>query len=205
MPGKTPWLRTRRNEPYHKQSKVDGFASRAAYKLQQIDDKHRLLPSKGTVLDLCCAPGSWAEYITRAHKVVKVVGVDLQHVREFPNFTFVKHDILAPDLFDAIEQVMARPPPFFDAVLSDCAPKFSGARDVDLFRQHELAVRAVECCEKFLVTGGSCVIKYFQGLPDEERELLGSLRASFTTVRRAKPDSSQQQSPEFYFVGTGKK
>nr|MDO8117483.1 RlmE family RNA methyltransferase [Candidatus Sigynarchaeota archaeon] len=201
------WVTSRRSEHYYKKAKDEGFASRAAYKLMQINSKFYVLPRQGCILDLGSAPGSWIEYILEKSPNTSIIGVDLQNVRPpSSRVLFLKKDILDSDFIDAVRDAMARiPTSSIATVLSDAAPKFSGVKSIDLFRQYELASRAVDCCKELLAPGGSCVIKSFQGLPEETRSLDTMLKELFEFVGKTKPDSSQSASAEFYFIGKRRK
>ncbi|HME53360.1 MAG TPA: RlmE family RNA methyltransferase [Candidatus Lokiarchaeia archaeon] len=200
------WVHERRHEMYYRKAKADGFSSRAAYKIQQIDEKHDIFAKAGWVLDLCSAPGSWTEYVHGTFPKTKIIGADLLRVKPVSErVVFLKKDILDTDFFDAVCKAANKQPPFLAVVLSDCAQKFTGARSIDLFRQHELSMRAVDCCKQLLLPGGNCVIKSFQGLPEESKELDLAMRETFEQVFKSKPKSSQQVSSEFYYIGKGKK
>ena len=205
MPNKR-WVHERRHELYYKKAKADGFSSRAAYKLIQIEEKYGIFTIDGWVLDLCSAPGSWTEYIHGKEPASHIIGADLQYVRPLSDrVVFLKKDILDADFFDAVCHAAGLKPPFLSVVLSDCAPKFTGAKSVDLFRQYELSIRAIECCTRLLKAGGNSVIKSFQGLPEESKEVENAMRDTFDQVFRTKPISSQRGSPEFYYIGKSRK
>jgi 23S rRNA (uridine2552-2'-O)-methyltransferase len=208
MTKKKPWISARRHEVYYRQAKTDGYSSRAAYKLQQIDAKYHVFGDKkgGWVLDLCSAPGSWTQYVHDQHDVDGIIGVDLQTVRPISErVSFLRKDIMDADFFDAVCKAAGKIAPFVAVVLSDCAQKFTGARSVDLFRQHELSMRVVDICKQLLLPGGNSVVKSFQGLPEETKELEDALKDLFETMDKTKPDSSQKGSPEFYFICMKKK
>ncbi|MHA1683128.1 MAG: SAM-dependent methyltransferase [Promethearchaeota archaeon] len=200
------WISERKRDEYYKKAKVNHFSSRAAYKIIEMNKKHAILPKDGWVLDLCCAPGSWMEGASKFYPKLRIIGIDLQKVMPKNNrLHFIKKNIFDDDIVDEIKKIIQSEPPFIKAVLSDCAPKFTGARSTDLFRQYELSMRALDLAESLLVPGGSCVIKSFQGLVEETRELEGRLKSMFGEVKRTKPLASRGRSPEFYYIGKGKK
>ena len=206
MPTNKRWINERRHEVYYRQAKTDGYSSRAAYKIKQIDEKYGVLGEGGWILDLCSAPGSWTQYLHDKKGVEGIIGVDLQTVRPISErVSFLRKDILDADFFDAVCKAAGKTAPFASVILSDCAQKFTGARSVDLFCQHELSMRVVDICKHLLLPGGNCVVKSFQGLPEESKELEGALVELFEDVSKTKPDSSQKGSPEFYFICKGKK
>jgi 23S rRNA (uridine2552-2'-O)-methyltransferase len=188
---------------YYRQAKEDGYSSRAAYKIKQIDEKYEIFSDMkgGWVLDLCSAPGSWTQYVHDKQAVDGIIGVDLQTVRPISEkVSFLRKDITDADFFDVVCKAVGKTAPFISVVLSDCAQKFTGAKSVDLFRQHELSLRVVDICKHLLLPGGNGIIKSFQGLPEESKELEDALRALFGKLFKTKPDSSQKGSPEFYFI-----
>ncbi len=208
MPSNKKWINDRRHEIYYRQAKADGYSSRAAYKIKQIDEKYDVFGDKkgGWVLDLCSAPGSWTQYVNDQHDADGIIGVDLQTVRPISErVSFLRKDIMDTDFFDAVCKVAGKAAPFVSIVLSDCAQKFTGARSVDLFRQHELSMRVVDICKHLLLPGGNSIVKSFQGLPEESKELEDALKDLFETTLKTKPDSSQKGSPEFYFICKKKK
>lgn len=201
-------MNKRRKDRYYRRAKSEGYSSRASYKLLQIDKNHKLFTNKDTVLDLCCAPGSWSEYLLRKYRNINIIGVDIQHVNlKNQNARFLRKNLMDDDFMDFFKEKVGKEKPFLSVVVSDCAPKFgsSATRNVDLFRQHELSMRALECCKEFLLSGGNCVIKSFQGLPQESSILKKALKELFQDVFKTKPDSSRKTSPEFYYIGKRKK
>ncbi|MBN2152834.1 MAG: RlmE family RNA methyltransferase [Candidatus Lokiarchaeota archaeon] len=209
MPSNKRWIHERRHEAYYKRAKKDGYLSRAAYKIKQIDEKYGIFDANevGWVLDLCSAPGSWTQYVHDKNPTIEgIIGVDLQNVRSISDrVSFMRKDIMDEDFIEMVCKATGKTAPFFSVVLSDCAQKFTGARSVDLFRQHELSLRVVDVCKHLLLPGGNCILKSFQGLPEESRELEGALKGLFGSVFKTKPDSSQKGSPEFYFICKDKK
>jgi 23S rRNA (uridine2552-2'-O)-methyltransferase len=207
MPSGKKWIRERHHEAYYQKAKAEGFSSRAAYKIIQIDQKFNVFKENGWVLDLCSAPGSWTQYVhDKFTSIDGIIGVDLQRVRPISErVQFLRKNILDPDFFDVVCQATRKTAPFVSVLLSDCAQKFTGARSVDLFRQHDLSMRVVEICKVLLLPGGNCIIKSFQGLPEETKELELAMESIFDRVLNTKPDSSQKGSPEYYYVGKGKK
>ena len=206
MPKNKRWINRRRKEHYYKKAKKDGYSSRAAYKIQQIDAKYNLIKNGDLILDLCCAPGSWGESICRKYPKSVIVGIDLQKVNNVSeNMIFIRGNILDDEIIDEILGNLSNKNSKFNVLLSDCAPKFTGARSVDLYKQYELTKRALEISELLLHEGGNCVIKLFQGLPQELREIEGQMEKLFSYTSKVKPDSSRDRSPEFYMVGKKKK
>ncbi len=188
-------------DPYRLKAKTQGFVSRAVFKLQAIDAKHRLFKAGQRVLDLGCSPGSWLQYIgAQIGPEGMVVGVDLQplEIEATPPLYFLFGDISSLD-FDALRSIS----PDFDAVVSDLAPKTTGIREVDQERSVELARQALACAQKLLKPGGHFLVKVFAG--PETESLVSHLRQIFIQVHRIKPAGSRPASPEMYLLGLQKR
>ena len=187
--------RRHRHDAFHQKAKKEGFAARAVYKLQEIDDKHRLFKPGQTVLDLGCRPGSWLQYARRkiGDKPL-VVGIDRQDI----DITIPNSEIVIGDVFAVTPAELAFGLPGFDVILSDMAPDTSGIRPLDQARSEALFERALDLCDALLLPGGNFVGKLFQG-PDFQR-IIKSCRAAFTKVATAKPESSRKDSIEQYVV-----
>jgi 23S rRNA (uridine2552-2'-O)-methyltransferase len=173
------------------------------FKLQEMQERFRLIRPGARVLDLGAAPGSWSQYCLRvlAGRGL-VVGVDLNEPSfqrtAAAEYRFLRGDLFAPGL----EARLAEWGPY-DLVLSDAAPHTSGSHLVDAQASLELAGRALELALRLLKGGGSTAIKVFQG--GQEAELLESLRAGFARARAFKPEASRSESREVYLLGLGRK
>jgi 23S rRNA (uridine2552-2'-O)-methyltransferase len=192
--------RKNRHDPYHQRAKKEGFAARAIYKLEEIDEKHPLFRPGGSVLDLGCRPGSWLQYA--AKKVGPkgaLVGID----RTALDVVIPGARILVGDVFTVTPAELAGDLHSFDTVLSDMAPDTSGIRSMDQARSEALFERALELAETLLVPGGAFVGKLFQG-PDFHK-LLVRCRSGFTKVVSVKPKGSRTESIEQYIVALGRK
>ncbi|MHA1371225.1 MAG: SAM-dependent methyltransferase [Promethearchaeota archaeon] len=208
MPKSKKWIVSRKRETFYKKAKSEGYSSRAAYKLMHLDNKYHVIKDGTEILDLCCAPGSWTEYVVRTYPNSRVIGVDLygtSRLNRFENALFIRKNIFDDDLLDILQEKIGKKPPWLSSVLSDCAPKFSGAKECDLFKQYELCLRVLEITEKTLLPGGSLVLKSFQGLPNESRHLQDKINKLFRFVYKSKPKSSIDKSAEFYYVGLKRK
>lgn len=192
-------MTARRDRPdyYSRRARQEQFASRAVYKLADIDRKYRLFQPGQRVLDLGCAPGSWLQYLTTrlgAHGLV--LGVDQQPLPITPvqPVVFLQADIitLTPDEVRSYA-------PVFDAVLSDLAPATSGIKDVDHQRSLTLARRAWEFARVLLARGGHFLVKVFAG-PDFQT-FVGELKPYFQDVVIIKPVASRKESREIYVLG----
>lgn len=196
------WLERQLNDPYVAQAKRDGFRSRAAYKLQEIDDKHRFLKRGQVVVDLGAAPGGWSQIAAKRVGALegkgKVIAIDLLEMPELPGVTFAQMDFLddkAPDKLRAMIGGGA------DVVMSDMAANTTGHRKTDQLRIIGLVENAAAFACEILNPGGTFLAKVFQGGADAD--LLAQLKRDFTTVKHVKPAASRQDSSERYVMALG--
>lgn len=191
-------MRYNKKDFYHQKAKKEGFLARSAYKLQEIQEKFRVLKSSAKVLDLGCAPGAWAQVaLPLVGRSGFVVGVDLEAVTlEHPKFRFLQRDAFALGSADLPEAP-------FDVVLSDMAPKTSGVRIRDHALSVELCLRALDVARKLLRPGGTLVVKLFEG--EDLKMLTSEFEKSFAAVKMFRPQSTRQASFEVYIIGTGKR
>ena len=186
---------------YYKKAKHEGYRSRAAYKLLELQQRYRLLRPGDKVVDLGAAPGGWLQV---AAKVVgqkgKVIGIDLQEMRPFSDgqIVSVHGDISAGEIQSKIAELLGG---MADTVISDMAPKLSGIRDADIARAVELNRLALAVAVRLLRPGGSLLIKSF--MSNELHQLTAELKRQFSDVQRTKPEATRQGSSEFYFVAKG--
>lgn len=186
-----------RRDHYRRLAKDQGYRSRAAYKLKQLNDSYRILKKGYRVVDIGCAPGGWVQVAT--HEVGhsgKVVGIDLKPVDSVQGSTILQGSIDDPVAVNKIIEAMGGLRA--DAVLSDLAPNVSGMWDVDHARQIDLTRNALALAKQVLREGGSAIFKVFEG--EFLRELKGEVAASFEKVLVSKPTASRQQSSELYLV-----
>jgi 23S rRNA (uridine2552-2'-O)-methyltransferase len=196
------WLERQLNDPYVAQARREGYRSRAAYKLIEIDDKYHFLKPGLTVVDLGAAPGGWsqiaAKRIGAASGKGKVIAIDLLEMPEIPGVSFAQLDFLADDApAKLLEMIGGRA----DAVLSDMAPNTTGHRKTDQLRILGLVEGAAAFAAEVLNPGGTFVAKVFQSGADAE--LVTQLKRDFASVRHVKPASSRQDSSERYVLATG--
>jgi len=196
------WLERQLNDPYVAQARRDGWRSRAAYKLIEMDDKYRLLKPGQTVLDLGAAPGGWSQVAARRVGSVagkgRVFAIDLLEMPEIPGVQFMQLDFMhdsAPDTLRAMIGGGA------DVVLSDMAANTTGHRKTDQLRIVGLVEMAAAFAVEVLKPGGTFVAKVFQSGADAE--LLAQVKRDFAAVRHVKPAASRQDSSERYLVATG--
>lgn len=193
------WLERHLNDPYVHRSKAEGFRSRAAFKLVEIDDRHRLLKPGQRVVDLGAAPGGWlqvaAARVRSPEAAPTVVGIDYLPVDPVPGATFLQKDFLDDDAPARLIEALGGPP---DVVLSDMAAPTTGHHRTDHIRTMHLAEVAADFAVSVLRPGGHFLAKTFQG--GTEGALLDMLKRSFRTVHHVKPPASRAESVELYLL-----
>ena len=195
------WLERQLNDPYVAQARREGYRSRAAYKLIEIDDKYNLLKSGMTVVDLGAAPGGWSQVAAKrvgAPRKGKVIAIDLLEMGEIAGVDFAQLDFLASD---APDRLIAMIGGRADVVLSDMAANTTGHRKTDQLRIVGLVEAAALFASEVLKPGGTFLAKVFQSGADAG--LLLQLKLDFTGVRHVKPTASRQDSSERYVLATG--
>jgi len=191
------WLRRQERDPYVQQARRDGWRSRAVYKLEQIDQKERLLKPDMLCVDLGSAPGSWSQYVTEKLKGrVRIVAVDLLPMDALPSVEFIQGDFTDDELLSDVQDAIGDSK--VDLVMSDMAPNISGNRVVDQPRSMYLAELAMDLCKQILRPGGDFVCKLFQG--EGIDEFIGASRGAFKRVKVMKPKASRPGSREVYLV-----
>jgi 23S rRNA (uridine2552-2'-O)-methyltransferase len=204
----TLWLRRQLNDPYVQKAKREGWRSRAAYKLIEIDEKHRMLKAGQVIVDLGCAPGGWAQYAARRTGTEKggrgqVIGIDLLPVEPIPGVTLAEMDFAEADAPDRLREMLGATAGerVVDGVLSDMAANTTGHRQTDHLKIIGLTEMAVEFAREVLKPGGFFLTKLFQG--GETALMINALKRDFTTVRHVKPQASRADSAELYVLATG--
>jgi len=193
------WLERQLNDPYVIRAKREGFRSRAAFKLIEIDDKHRLLKPGAKVADLGAAPGGWSQVAAkRVGARGRVVGIDILAMDEIPGVDFAQVDFLDPAAPDKLKAMLGGPA---DVVLSDMAANATGHRPTDHLKIMALVEAAAEFASEVLKDGGSFLAKVIQG--GTESALLAALKRDFATVKHVKPAASRADSAELYVLATG--
>ncbi len=183
---------------FFKQAKKENYAARSVFKLQEIDEKFRILRPGYKVLDLGAAPGSWSQYCSqKAGPKGRILGIDIQPIKiTLPNALFVTADMRDLNLGELMAAHGIEPP--FDVVLSDMAPKTTGIRVTDATRSVELCELALETAERFLRPRGSFVCKLFHS--DEFEGFRDKLRKRFEKVEVLRPKSTRKESKEIFFI-----
>jgi 23S rRNA (uridine2552-2'-O)-methyltransferase len=196
------WLERQLNDPYVARAKREGYRSRAAYKLLEIDDKFNLLKPGQRVVDLGAAPGGWSQIAARRVGSPdgrgRVVGIDLLPIDPMPGVEFVELDFLDESAPGRLTELLGGPA---DVVMSDMAANTTGHKKTDHLRIMGLAEAAAQFAREILAPGGAFVAKVFQG--GTENQLLADLKRDFATVRHVKPQASRADSSELYVLATG--
>jgi len=196
------WLARQLNDPYVRRAKDEGYRSRAAYKLAEIDDKARFIKRGARVVDLGAAPGGWsqiaAERIGTKDGKGKVVAIDLLNIEAIPGVDFMQLDFLDEEAPERLKEMLGGPA---DVVLSDMAGNTTGHRQTDHLKIVALVETAVEFAREVLAPGGTFLAKVIQG--GTEHTLLAELKKSFASVKHVKPPASRADSAELYVLAQG--
>jgi 23S rRNA (uridine2552-2'-O)-methyltransferase len=199
----TRWLTRQLNDPYVEEAKRRGYRSRAAFKLAEIDDKHHLLRTGMSVVDLGAAPGGWSQISAQRVQLMagkgRVIAVDVVEMEPISGVTALKLDLTdsesAGRIRDALNGKKA------DLVLSDMHAPATGHKQTDHLRIMGLVEAALDLAEEILAPGGAFLCKVLQGGAD--KELVARLNRSFAKVRHVKPKASRAESAEMYVLATG--
>jgi len=192
------WLERQLNDPYVKQAKAEGYRSRSAYKLAELDERFGLLKGVQRVVDLGIAPGGWSQVVRQKAPKAAVVGIDLLETEPMEGVTILQMDFMADTAPGALEAALDGPP---DLVLSDMAANTVGHKQTDHLRTMGLVEAAAQFAIEVLAEGGAFVSKVLAGGTDAE--LLALLKRHFKTVKHAKPPASRKGSSEWYVVAQG--
>jgi 23S rRNA (uridine2552-2'-O)-methyltransferase len=197
---RTPWMRRHLRDPYVKQAVSQGYRSRAAFKLQELNARERLIRPGMRIVDLGAAPGGWSQVAAQlAGPSGFVVAVDLQSMEQVHGVSLIRGDVREPGVQASIEQGLAGRQA--DLVLSDMAPNLSGVRSVDEARSQELAQLALDCARRLLKPGGTLLVKVFHGSGLDA--VIRQMKGAFAEVGFRKPPASRSDSSEVYVVCRG--
>ena len=189
------WINKQKRDIYVRQSQVDGYRARSAYKLIEIDEKFKILKNGISVIDLGASPGSWSQYIARTVKSGRLVSIDIKSMEEIKNTIQIKGDFTEADSQKKIKG-------FFnskvDVVVSDMAVNTTGIKDIDAIYTGELAMEAMNFSKEMLVNEGRFVSKIFLGSSFNEIVALG--KKIFKEVKVFKPKSSRKESKESFII-----
>jgi 23S rRNA (uridine2552-2'-O)-methyltransferase len=194
----TRWLARQLNDPYVKQAKAEGYRSRAAYKLIELDERFALLRGVTRVIDLGIAPGGWSQVVRRAAPKAAIVGIDLLPVDPIDGVTILQMDFMDDAAPDTLAEALGGRA---DLILSDMAANTVGHPQTDHLRTMALVEAGCEFCVGNLKPGGAYVAKVLAGGAD--KDLVAELKRLFTTVKHAKPPASRKDSSEWYVIAQG--
>lgn len=192
------WLSRQLNDPYVKQAKAEGWRSRAAFKLIELDERFGLLKGVKRAVDLGIAPGGWSQVMRARCPAARIVGIDLLPTDPIEGVTIFEMDFMAEEAPAALEAALEGAP---DLVLSDMAANTVGHKQTDHLRTMSLVETAADFAIATLAPGGAFVAKVLAGGTDSQ--LLALLKRHFTTVKHAKPPASRKDSSEWYVIAQG--
>ena len=196
-PSSQRWLARQLNDPYVAAAKAQGYRSRAAFKLAELDEKYHLIGRQSRVIDLGAAPGGWSQ-VALERGAAQVIGIDLLPIEPVRGALFLQGDFTEAGMDEALAAQLGGPA---DLVLSDMAPNTTGHVATDHLRIVALADQALAFALHHLAPGGAFVTKLFQG--GAQAETLATLKRHFRAVHHAKPKASRKDSRELYVVATG--
>ena len=189
------WINKQKRDIYVRQSQVDGYRARSAYKLIEIDEKFKILKNGISVIDLGASPGSWSQYISRTVKSGRLVSIDIKGMEEIENTIQIKGDFTDSDSQEKIKGLFKSK---VDVVVSDMAVNTTGIKDIDAIYTGELAMEAMNFSKEMLVKEGRFVSKIFLGSSFNEIVALG--KKLFKEVKVFKPKSSRKESKESFII-----
>lgn len=194
----TRWLQRQLNDPYVKRAKADGYRSRAAYKLIELDEKFGLIRGSKRVVDLGIAPGGWSQVVRAKAPKAEIVGIDLLPTEPIEGVTIFEMDFMDDTAPARLEDALGGPP---DLVMSDMAANTVGHKQTDHLRTMGLVEAGAWFAVETLDKGGAFIAKVLAGGTDAD--LLNLLKSHFKTVKHAKPPASRKDSSEWYVVAQG--
>ena len=185
-----------RKDQFRRLAKEQGYRSRSAFKLKQINESYKILNSGHCVVDIGCAPGGWIQIaLAEVGPKGKVIGIDIKKIEPLTEAFVIQGSIEDEEMINSILKISNS---HVDVVLSDLSPNVSGNWELDHARQIDLTRNALQLSNKILKKGGKVVLKVFQG--DMLNELIGELKKEFKKVIRTKPNASRQVSSEIYLI-----
>ena len=197
-PQSTRWLERQLNDPYVRRAKAEGYRSRAAYKLLELDERFGLLKGAKRVIDLGIAPGGWSQVVRRRMPKARIVGIDLLPTDPIDEVVILQMDFMDDAAPALLAEELGGPA---DLVLSDMAANTVGHQQTDHLRTMGLVEAAADFAGQVLAPGGAFVAKVLAGGADNE--LVALLKRMFATVKHAKPPASRKDSSEWYVIAQG--
>jgi len=189
------WVNKQRKDIYVRQSKIDGYRARSAYKLIEIDEKFKIFKGGMNVLDIGAAPGSWSQYVSKVVKNGKIISIDLKEMEKISNTTQIKGDFTEKDIQRQIKKSLGEK---VDIVISDMAVNTTGIKDIDSIQTGELCKEAMIFSKDLISKNGFFISKIFMGRTFNEIVALG--KKIFKEVKVFKPKSSRKDSKESFII-----
>ena len=189
------WVNKQRRDTYVRQSKVDGYRARSAYKLKEIDEKFRIFKGGMSVVDIGAAPGSWSQYVAKVVKSGKIISIDLKEMENIENTLQIQGDFSSVDTQDQIKEYLKKKP---DVVMSDMAVNTTGIKNIDSIQTGELCKEAMVFSKDVISEKGFFISKIFMGSTFNEIVALG--KKIFKEVKVFKPKSSRKDSKESFII-----
>ena len=189
------WVNKQRRDTYVRQSKVDGYRARSAYKLKEIDEKFKIFKGGMSVVDIGAAPGSWSQYVAKVVKSGKIISVDLKDMENIENTLQIKGDFTSIDTQNQIKDYLKKKP---DVVMSDMAVNTTGIKNIDSIQTGELCKEAMVFSKDVISEKGFFISKIFMGSTFNEIVALG--KKIFKEVKVFKPKSSRKDSKESFII-----
>lgn len=195
---RSPWMQRHLNDPYVKKAQVDGYRSRAAYKLLELNERDKLFKPGMTVVDLGAAPGGWSQVAAdMVGDSGRIIALDILPMDSFAQVEFIQGDFREDAVFEQLLEILNGKP--VDLVISDMAPNMSGTKAVDQPRSIHLAELALDFACQVLKPGGDFVAKTFEGAGIDD--IRNTVRENFSKCLNRKPNSSRSESREIFIVG----
>ena len=189
------WVNKQRRDTYVRQSKVDGYRARSAYKLKEIDEKFKIFKGGMSVVDIGAAPGSWSQYVAKVVKSGKIISIDLKEMENIENTLQIQGDFTTIDTQDQIKEYLKKKP---DVVMSDMAVNTTGIKNIDSIQTGELCKEAMVFSKDVISEKGFFISKIFMGSTFNEIVALG--KKIFKEVKVFKPKSSRKDSKESFII-----
>ena len=189
------WINKQRRDTYVRQSKVDGYRARSAYKIKEIDEKFKIFKGGMSVIDIGAAPGSWSQYVTKVVKSGKIISIDLKEMENIDNTIQIKGDFTDTDTQNHIKNFLKKKP---DVVMSDMAVNTTGIKNIDSIQTGELCKEAMIFSKDVISEKGFFISKIFMGSTFNEIVALG--KKIFKEVKVFKPKSSRKDSKESFII-----
>jgi 23S rRNA (uridine2552-2'-O)-methyltransferase len=189
------WLNKQRRDTYVRQSKIEGYRARSAYKIKEIDEKFKIFKGGMSVVDIGAAPGSWSQYVTKVVKSGKIISIDLKEMEKIENTIQIQGDFTSIDTQNRIKDYFIRKP---DVVMSDMAVNTTGIKNIDSIQTGELCKEAMIFSKDVISEKGFFISKIFMGSTFNEIVALG--KKIFKEVKVFKPKSSRKDSKESFII-----